>query len=144
MAPGFPLAGLLRLRRLQQDTAASSLAAVNRRLIETGVRQERARTALGGVPSDPTSTQALYALAASRASMRSMLADLDGIRAEQQQDADTALTAYTQARRRSVSLEKLEQRHDVTVAADERAAEQSAIDEIASTAWHRDREKAAR
>ncbi|WP_166878193.1 hypothetical protein [Salinibacterium sp. ZJ450] len=137
MARPFTLAGLLRLRTLQQDAAAGDLAAANARLHESGARQARARTALGGTPTDPTDTTTLYAVAAARAASRSMLADLEALRQQQAEDAAAAESAFTAARAATVGLEKLEARHALAIAADDLHAEQTVIDEIASGSWHR-------
>ena len=53
------------------------------------------------------------------------------------EEAAAAQAEYTEARRRAVGLEKLETRHDAAFAASELLAEQGALDEIASAAWHR-------
>lgn len=140
MARVFPLAGLLRLRQLQQDQAASDLAAANARLRESSVRRDRARSALGATSADATSVEALYALAAARASTRSMLADLDALGRHHESDVQQAQAAFDAARANAVSLEKLEARHTDEVSRAEQHDEQVVIDEIASTAWHRDRE----
>lgn len=140
MSRVFPLAGLLRLRRLQQDQAAGELAAANARLREGRVRRDRARNALGGTSADATSVEALHALAAARASTRSMLADLDALGRTHETGVQQAQSAFDAARASAVGLEKLAARHAEEVAREEQHDEQIVIDEIASTGWHRDRE----
>ena len=140
MSRQFSLAGLLRLRHLQQDEAAGQLASANARLDSTSVQRNRARAALGATRSDASSTESLYAMAAGRASMRSMLADLDSMLGQQRAEATEATEAFSAARARAVALEKLEAKHMETVMVEELRAEQSVIDEIASTTWHVDRE----
>ena len=137
MARSFPLAGLLRLRHLQQDQAAGDLAATNASLRESGMRQDRVRTALGATSTDLTSTSSLHAIAAARASTRSMLADLEALRHEQQAAADDAAARFTTARSQSVGLEKLQGRYAAAVDAEELHAEQTVLDEIASGSWQR-------
>jgi flagellar FliJ protein len=66
-----------------------------------------------------------------------MLAELDALAAVAADEAAAAQADYTEARRRAVGLEKLEARHDVAFAASELQAEQRALDEVASAAWHR-------
>ena len=144
MARLFPLSGLLRLRKLQQDQAAVDLTAANEKARETTSRQRHARAMLGSTASDSTSTAALYAVAASRAASRSMLAELQALDCEHQQDLDTATVAFSVARARSVGLEKLEVRFSDAVANGLLVAEQSNLDEIASTSWHRNRNEASR
>lgn len=136
MAAPFPLAGLLRLRQSQQDVAASYLAAANARMSANRDRMVHARSALDGTLSVVTDTAALHALAAARASSRSMLADLQILERDHQADLTQAQSAFSAARAKSIGLEKLEGRHTETVAAEQLRAEQSVLDEIASRAWH--------
>jgi flagellar protein FliJ len=138
MSRAFPLAGLLRLRHLQQDQAAGDLSAANSRLHEHSVVRDRARTALGGSPAEATSVDALYAVAAARASTRGMLADLDALGRRHEANAVEARAAFDAARAKALTLEKLELRHAGEVTLEEQRAEQIVIDEIASTSWHRD------
>jgi len=140
MARMFPLAGLLRLRQLQQDQAASDLAAANARLRESRARSDRARGSLGATSTDPTSVETLYALAAARASTRSMLADLDALGRHHETGVQQAQAAFDAARASAVGLEKLAARHAEETAREEQHAEQIVIDEIASAGWHRDQE----
>jgi flagellar FliJ protein len=136
----FPLAGLLRLRHLQQDQAASQLAVANGRMRENNFRQMRARTALGSTMSEVANMAALHAVAAARASSRSTLADLEGVGAEVRAEVDQAQAVFEAARSRAIRLEKLEGRHAEAVVADDIHKEQTALDEIASGAWHRHHE----
>lgn len=138
MSKQFSLAGLLRLRHLQQDEAAGQLASANARLDSTSVQRNRARAALGATRTEATSTESLYAMAAGRASMRSMLADLDSMIYQQQDEANQADDAFKLARAKAIALEKLEAKHVEAVAAEELRAEQAVLDELAGTAWHAD------
>lgn len=137
----FPLAGLLRLRHIQEDQAASKLAIANGRLRENNFRQMRARTALGSSLSEVATTAALHAVAAARASSRSMLADLDGIGEGLQTEVDEARGAFDAARKRAAGLEKLEGKHAAALAAEDIHTEQTALDEIASGTWYRTHEE---
>lgn len=135
----FPLAGLLRLRHLQQGEAASELAAANSRVQDNQTRRDRARALLHGGASAPTSAAAMNAMAAARASSRSMLADLDALGQGHLATLDEAQKVFDAARAESIGLEKLEARHAAAVAAADLHADQIVLDEIASTRWHRDR-----
>ena len=137
MARMFPLAGLLRLRQIQEEQAASDLAVANARAREIRSRQTRARDALSLSESEAASTTVLYAVAAARASSRSMLAELDSLGCEHQPVLDQASEAFAEARARSIGLEKLAGRHKLQQTEEELHAEQAAIDEMASTGWHR-------
>ena len=133
MARTFRLAGLLRLRQVQQDQAASDLAAANERVRESSARQNRVRVALGGVGVEATSSNVLYAIAAARSSSRSMLAELSAVESVDRAAVADAAEAYAKARARSLGLEKLEERHTETQNSEDLAAQQAAIDEIASS-----------
>lgn len=138
MKRAFPLAGLLRLRHLQQDSAAGDLAAAHVLAQENDTRRMRARVALGGTPSAATSTEALHAMAAARASTRSMLADLDALGQDHRATVADAQSTFDAARAESRGLEKLEDRHAASVTAEGLHAEQTVLDEIAATRWHRE------
>jgi len=135
----FPLAGLLRLRHLEQDEAAGRLAVANSRMQDNESRRDRARAHLNTTPDSPTTSAALHSMAAARASSRSMLADLDALGQGYRESLQTAQSAFNAARAESKSLEKLKDRHVDAVAAADLRAEQINLDEIASTRWHRDR-----
>lgn len=141
MSREFSLAGLLRLRRIQQDQAASGLARARSRSSSVRAREAAARRALGAT-DDPVSTSAsLRAVAAARSSSASMLADLHSLgRVAETEEAD-ARSAFIAARVRSVGLEKLQDRHHAELATEDLRAEQSTLDEIASTLWHRDEQQ---
>ncbi len=140
MARAFALAGLLRLRQIEKEHAASDLAAANALRRDAGQRQARAIAALHAVPVEATDASTLFAMAAARASSRSMLADLAALAAERDDQAVEAQQAFTEAKKRAVGLEKLESRHRTEVIAGDLSAEQSAIDEVATGAWRRARE----
>ena len=135
MARGFRLAGLLRLRQIQQDQAASDLAAARRRANDSAARERRAQGALAGISTDVSDSTVLYAIAAARASSRSMLAELQEIERTDREKATEANAAFTAARARSVGLEKLERRHIDGVDSADLRAEQAVLDEIATRDW---------
>ena len=139
MARLFPLAGLLRLRHLQQDKAAGDLAAANRRLKENAERRTRVRGALSGTPTDVDSTTALHAAVVARAASRSMLADLEALAVERLSERERTQAVFDAARAKSIGLEKLEDKHTAGVIAEDLHAEQTVLNEIASVAWHRER-----
>ena len=137
MSRPFSLAGLLRLRHLQQDQAAGDLAAANARLRATATRIDETRAALEHLPLNPTGADTLYAIAAARASSRSMLAELVALDGVAQKAAAAAQPDFEAKKAASASLEKLEGRHGAAEAAEDLHAQQTVIDEIASTGWHR-------
>ncbi|MCX2749060.1 flagellar export protein FliJ [Arthrobacter sp. MI7-26] len=133
----FSLAGLLRLRQTQQDAAASGLARANARSASLRSRRATAREELAESTGNAGSSAALLAIAAARASAQSMLAELDALAASAEAEAAEAREEYTEAKRRAVGLEKLEDRHGAAFEASALRAEQGVLDEIASSAWHR-------
>ncbi|WP_347109916.1 flagellar export protein FliJ [Paenarthrobacter sp. S56] len=133
----FSLAGLLRLRQAEQKAAETGLAAANSRSSSLRDRRAEARAALADSTGSAGDSASLLAIAAARASSQSMLAELDALAALADAEASAAQDEYTEARRRAVGLEKLENRHDAAFAASEIRAEQGALDEIASASWHR-------
>ncbi|TFD87309.1 hypothetical protein E3T61_15985 [Cryobacterium lactosi] len=137
MSRAFSLAGLLRLRHLQQDQAAGDLAVANARLRAATTRIDETRAALEHLPISATGADTLYAIAAARASSRSMLAELTALDAIAEQAVVDAQREFESKKSAAVSLEKLEGRHGDLAAAEELHAEQTVIDEIASTSWHR-------
>lgn len=132
----FPLAGLLRLRKMQEDQAASGLARANSRSATARDRRAAARTELGNSGEKAGSSAAMLAIAAARASSQSMLADLDALSAAAEAQLAAARTDYTEARRQAVGLEKLELRHGDELSLADLRTEQGVLDEIASTSWH--------
>ncbi|WP_150308017.1 flagellar FliJ family protein [Planctomonas psychrotolerans] len=142
MARTFALAGLLRLRHVQEDEAQSVLAAANARAREAAVRSAMARAQLenGSQLDGVFDSSALLAVAAARSSARSMLAELDAVAQGHQASAEQAQVAFSAARARSIGLEKLEQKHNAVVAEEDVRSEQIVLDEIASTAWNRGQE----
>jgi flagellar FliJ protein len=140
MARAFPLAGLLRLRQIEKDHAASDLAAANAFRRNADDRQARAIAALHNVSTETTDAASLFALAAARASSRSMLADLAALTERADREAAEAQAAFGEAKSRAVGLEKLETRHNAEITARDLSTEQAAIDEVATGAWVRERE----
>jgi len=131
----FSLAGLLRLRQIEQDQAASDLANANALLYESSVHERQLRTALAATESEATGTETLYAVAASRAASRGMLAEACALAAARRLAAGEAQHGYNAARARAITLEKLEDQHAEALSMQELREEQHVIDEIASQRW---------
>lgn len=139
----FSLAGLLRLRGIEEDQAAAELSTANARSRAIHARKSAARLELQDSPVDVSSVKALHLAAISRASSRSMLADLLALEAVQAEETAAAQSAFIAARTRTAGLKKLETKHHAGVAAADLSAEQTALDEISSGADHRLKEAAA-
>jgi flagellar FliJ protein len=131
MTKAFRLAGLLRLRKLQEDQAAAALGQANARRTAHGRRLAATRGALADSRSDPASASALAAAAASRAASRSLLLDLQALAATLESDADSAQAALLEAKTAASPLEKLAERHQDEYATAELHAEQGFLDELA-------------
>ncbi len=137
----FSLAGLLRLRRIQQDQAATGLARARSRSSSMRTREAAARRELAATDEPISGSASLRAIAAARSSSHSMLADLQNLGKIAETEESAARSEFIAARTRSVGLEKLQARHHADVATEDLRVEQSALDEIASTLWHRDEQQ---
>ncbi|MDK1328773.1 flagellar FliJ family protein [Arthrobacter sp. zg-Y1143] len=138
----FPLAGLLRLRQMQQERAAGALAAANVREKETVQARTEAYSALESSNSQAMDSATLIAIAAARASSRSMLADLNALGTRRTAEVEAARAEFSAARARSVGLEKLEGKYAAAEAAEDLRTEQNILDELAGSAWHRRQKEA--
>jgi flagellar FliJ protein len=133
MERAFRLAGLLRLRELQEDQAAAQLAASNAALRAAEQHRHDLRTTLLGhtLPEHADARDWRLSLTG-RAALSHLVADAGvavadaGYRVE----ADTA--DWSAARGRSVGLEKLREKHREALAVEDGRAEQLSLDEIAS------------
>lgn len=137
MARTFPLAGLLRLRQIHQDQAKGQLAAANAAVRARAQDRGTALTSLDRSGSRVESTQALAAVAAARASSRSMLRELEALETRSRMDLERAQANFGAARVRTISLEKLEEKHAAAVQAEDLSTEQLVLDEIATNARRR-------
>lgn len=137
MASPFPLAGLLRLRRLREDTAAGELAAANALLRSATGRRSRAHGSLSSLSSEVSGADEMRTLQAVRASSASMLADLQSLAAMHARRSDDAQRALSAAHALTRTVEKLEERHTAEQVAAALQEEQLALDEIASRAHER-------
>jgi flagellar FliJ protein len=137
MSRAFSLAGLLRLRHSQQEQAAADLATAHASSKDAKARRGAVRIEASMTESEAVSPAALTAIAAARASSRSMLTDLDTLCQLEDEAVATAQSAYMAARTRSVGLEKLSDRHRAEWNAGQLKVEQNALDEIASSRRYR-------
>ena len=131
MTRAFSLAGLLRVRSVQEREAAQRLSRAAVEARQTAARDRQLRAALGGGETDALDGRSLAALAASRAAGRALLADLSALGALQQQTEQTARAEHHERRREVRGLEKLAEAHARAVRADELRSEQAELDEIA-------------
>ncbi|WIB65579.1 flagellar FliJ family protein [Curtobacterium sp. MCBD17_040] len=133
----FRLTNLLRIRRLQEQQAASDLADANSSVSRVVQRRADIRAQLAGTTVDATGVSTIAAVAGARAAAASMLADLAGMHRAAEVTRAAASAAYTTARTETLGLEKLEDRHARQEARERERQEQAALDEIATSRRHR-------
>ncbi|GAB4098621.1 hypothetical protein [Sinomonas halotolerans] len=147
MSPLFRLEGLLRIRQAQRDETAGRLAGARATLGDARAQLEarRAEDGRGGLgratgtaaPEDTddgaalTAAAALRAVAAARGAQSRLLADLAGLVAQREAEAESLAAEYEAAALEAARLERLEERHRTAAKAAELGAEQTALDDIA-------------
>lgn len=131
MARSFSLAGLLRVRSIQERAAAQELSRAVIEENQTRTRERHLRAALAATDSDAVDVRSLAAMAAARVAGRSMLADLESLAQVQQQAVSDAQSAHSEARREVRGLDRLAAAHLARMQADALRAEQHELDEIA-------------
>jgi flagellar FliJ protein len=130
----FSLAGLLRLRRLKEDQAAAEVGRARSRASEIAADRHQLIGTLSDHGHEARDVRGIAAISAARASTSTMLADLEGLRRTQEEIVARAEAEHRAARRATLSVEKLEERHDVATRAEELRAEQAVLDELAGQA----------
>ena len=133
MSRPFPLAGLLRVRALAEDTAAAELAAARRE--EDAARERAARTAemLGSTrPPGEAELAAWQAAVAARVALSSLLVeDVAGVR-RAEEETGRRQEDWTRARTRTRAVERLRDKHADEQRTEEERAEQLTLDEVAA------------
>jgi flagellar FliJ protein len=132
----FSLAGLLRLRKLEEDERAIELNSARDRQSIGVARTRRIRSTLADSSLDPASFSSLASVAATRATTATMLAELGEIDRAAAAEVEEARVAHASAHRRTKGLEKLETRYEDVRAAEELRAEQLVLDDLSARAWH--------
>jgi len=131
MTRRFTLAGLLRLRKVQEEQAKAELLLARERARRHLREENRLREALAGARDSAASVDSLRAIAAARASTTRMLGELDALGVVLENDVQARAAVQARARRDALALERLEARHAEALAAQELRAEQHLIDEAA-------------
>ncbi|WP_020143842.1 hypothetical protein [Terracoccus sp. 273MFTsu3.1] len=139
MTAPFSLAGLLRLRRLEEEQAGAVYGAATARHATLVARTDRALADAAAIRAEVDTIHELQAVAAARASSLARLTELRALTATAADERDSAQAGFTVARGRTLGLEKLEARHGEAVHAADLAAEQVVLDELGSTAHTRSR-----
>jgi len=131
MSRSFSLAGLLRVRSIQERAAAQELSRAVIEENQTRTRERHLRAALAATDSDAVDVRSLAAMAAARVAGRSMLADLESLAQVQQQAVADAQSTHSDVRREVRGLDRLAAAHVARMQADALRAEQHELDEIA-------------
>lgn len=128
----FPLAGLLRVRKLSESAAAGELSSANGRLNQGSHRLDNLmrRASEADEPIHDAST--LLAVAAGRSATNSALTEHLAHMDELRSAVDVAEKHYADSKRDVKIVQKLKERHDVSVEKADLASEQKIIDEAAS------------
>jgi len=141
----FSLSGLMRVRELQEERAAAELALANRRR-HLAQEDQRTKEAVLAEQSFPIITKVdvmahtheavqnattWQAVVAARASVAAMLRESTHALNMAQRDADQATKEWNAAKTRAAMIEKLQQRHQHEVEAQELRDEQIVLDEAA-------------
>lgn len=132
MTRSFSLAGLLRVREIQERAAAQRLSRAVLDARHTEARDRSLRAHLSGAGSEAVDVRSLAALAAARVAGRTLLSDLTVLAELQEQTVDQARAEHSEARRAMRGLDRLAQAHAVRVRTAELHAEQAELDEIGS------------
>jgi flagellar FliJ protein len=125
----FRLAGLHRLRRLQEDQAAAELARAN---AERRRAEERRAATAARIAEQALDPERFPVAVAGRAALFGLYAESTAYLALAAERADLAGSAWTEARRAVRMLDKLAERHEAAETAEELRAEQVLLDEAAS------------
>ena len=128
----FRLAGLLRLRKLQEERAAALLATSNYRLRTAVSSRDGRQLALSGHTLPDGDYRAFAAAVAARGTLGDLLVEATEVVGGARGRVATDTSAWSATRSRSVGLEKLEDKHRVLVDHEDDRLEQLVLDEIAS------------
>ncbi|MDO5672853.1 MAG: flagellar FliJ family protein [Actinomycetaceae bacterium] len=133
MNRAFRLQGLLNLRQLQEDQAAGRLAEANADLTQRERQLQRSKERLASCAiEDGTDGQSLATHVAMRVSAQLAIEVNEQRRIEAARVVYARQADWSGARRKTATLEKLEDRHIQAVVADELNKEQAVLDEIAT------------
>ena len=134
----FRLGGLLRLRRLEEEQAAAELARATAERRAAALRRSSAAEELGAASLPSGDDLSFQAAVAGRASLMGMVGESTLWLAAAGARVEGAQAVWTTRRTAVRTLDKLEERHDAAVGAEEARLEQLLLDE---TALRRPREE---
>jgi flagellar FliJ protein len=129
----FRLAGLLRLRRLEEERAAAQLAVANAETRTAERRRDDLTTLMGNAALPLRAGEPGWqAAVAARAALTGMVDEATVAVDVAVRRGELVAADWTGARARVAMLDKLAERHDALVRAEDDRAEQLLLDEAAS------------
>ena len=146
MAKRFQLAGLMRVRELQEEKAAADLAEANHLKLEAKRRSQEARDTLGAQSFPDLARSNAYdahaealtsyspnwqAIVAARAAVAAMLRESNQALHIASENASYATDQWAQAKTKAAMIDKLKARHNVQLEAEQLREEQLTLDEAA-------------
>jgi len=146
MAKRFQLAGLMRVRELQEEKAAADLADANQLKLEAKQHNEAVHGTLGKQSFPNLARSNAYdahaealtsyspnwqAIVAARAAVAAMLRESKQALDVASENASYATDRWAQAKTKAAMIDKLKARHDVQLEAEELREEQLTLDEAA-------------
>lgn len=133
MSKSYPLARLLRLKRIREDQAAADLALATRRAQQAEAKATKAEAEFLGTSLSGAHTQGVWAsLVASRMAGRSVLSDALSVAQVAQNDREVSVAHLENAHREVAVLEKLEENFTARAAALKEKEEAADLDEVAA------------
>ena len=140
MSRVFRLTGLLRLRALQETQAAAALARANADTARAVELHREVRTVMAGTLFPAHGDANVWrAAVADRAAMASLVTEATVAAQVVARRSEIAAAEWAAAKTSVATLEKLAERHEVLVRADDEHAEQLVLDEAASRRHQEDR-----
>ena len=146
MVKRFQLAGLMRVRELQEEKAAADLAEANQAKLEARKRSEALNGTLAEQSFPDLAHSNAYdahaealtsyspnwqAIVAARAAVAAMLRESTQALSVASENAEAATEQWAQAKTKAAMIDKLKARHAVEVEAEELREEQLTLDEAA-------------
>lgn len=130
----FPLAAVLRVRKVQEDKAAAAVAAARAELALAVQREQELEVRLeGGVAPESATYVDWIATTSARLSLAHDAAAARTARNEREAGVAGALDQWAAARAAARGVERLAERHAEAVRLEDERAEQRELDERAST-----------
>ena len=133
MNRSFRLTGLLRLRTLQEEQAAAALARANADTARATERHRETRDVMAGTIFPAHADENVWrAAVADRAAMASLVTEAAVAAQVVARRSEIAAAEWLAARTTVATLDKLAERHEVQVRAEDERLEQLVLDEAAS------------